>query len=58
MLSRLSVYRSRRKRGMRRREAWAAARLTVKARRVRLALHAQLWRPNGRIRLNDDEEGD
>lgn len=55
MLSRLSVYRSRRRRGEHRREAWAKARLTVKARRVRLALYAQPWQPGGRIRLNDDE---
>jgi hypothetical protein len=40
---------------MRRREAWAAAGLTVKARRVRLALYAQPWRPGGRIRINDEE---
>lgn len=56
MLSRLSVYRSRRRRGERRRDAWATARLTVKARRVRLALYAQPWQPSGRIHLN--EEGD
>lgn len=55
MLSRLSVYRSRRRRGERRRDAWATAGLTVKARRVRLALYAQPWQPGGWISLNDDE---
>ena len=55
MLSRLSVYRARRRRGQRRRAAWVDAGLVVQQRRVRLALYAQPWRPSVRIRLTDDE---
>ncbi len=57
MLSRLSVYRARRRRGYGRRAAWATAGLVVHQRRVRLVLYAQPWRPGGSIRLNLDDEG-
>jgi len=43
MLSRVSVYRSRRRYGWRRRAAWRDAGLIVHARRVRLAMYAQPW---------------
>lgn len=55
MFSRLSVYRSRRRQGLRRRAAWADARLTVLRRRARLILYAQPWQPShGPLRPEGD----
>lgn len=47
MLSRVSVYRSRRAYGWRRRAAWREAGVVVRARRARLALYAQSWTESG-----------